>query len=75
MRLSDLRHKDVRSLDGKRLGRIQEVHCDKGKVIALICGRGSFIERWTAHGHGRRISWDDVRRFDGDSVVISLNSG
>ena len=32
MRLSDLRDKPVRNLDGGRLGTVHEVHCEKGIV-------------------------------------------
>lgn len=71
MRLSDLRDKKVRSLDGKTLGRVHDVHCDKGKVVALMCGPGSFLERWTGKKGGRRIAWDLVRRIDSDAIVVS----
>jgi sporulation protein YlmC with PRC-barrel domain len=70
MRLSDLRDKRVRSLDGKSLGRVHEVHCEGLKVTALMCGPGSFIERLTARRAGRRIAWDKVRRVDRDAVVV-----
>ena len=70
MRLSDLRDKAVRSPDGRRLGRVHEVHCEDGRVIALMCAAGSLIERWTARRKGRRIPWDSVRRIDRDSVVV-----
>ena len=56
MRLSELRDKKVRTLDGKSFGRVHEVHCDDGKVVALMCGPGSFIERWTARSRGRRVT-------------------
>jgi sporulation protein YlmC with PRC-barrel domain len=69
MRLSDLRDKRVRSLDGETLGRVHEVHCEGLKVTALMCGPGSFIERLTARRAGRRIAWDKVRRIDRDAVV------
>ena len=70
MRLSDLRDKRVRSLDGETLGRVHEVHCEGLKVTALMCGPGSFIERLTARRAGRRIAWDKVRRIDRDTVVV-----
>ena len=38
MRLTDLRHKQVRGLDGERLGRVFEVHCEGGSVSALMVG-------------------------------------
>ena len=73
MRLSDLRDKRVRLLDGERLGRVHEVHCDEGKVVALMCGPGSLIERLTARGRGRRILWEAVRRINANAVEVSLD--
>ncbi|HET9145848.1 MAG TPA: PRC-barrel domain-containing protein, partial [Sphingomicrobium sp.] len=67
MRLSELRDKKVRTLDGEALGRVHEVHCDKGKVVALMCGPGSFIERWTGQSRGRRVEWSAVRRIERDA--------
>jgi sporulation protein YlmC with PRC-barrel domain len=71
MRLSELRGKKVRSLDGKTLGRVHEVHCDGGKVVAFMCGPGSEIERWTAHQEGRRVPWESVKRIERDALVVS----
>jgi sporulation protein YlmC with PRC-barrel domain len=73
MRLSDLRDKKVRSLDGELLGRVHEVHCDGGRVTALMCGARSLIERWTAQRGGRRIPWEEVRRIDRDAVIVSAS--
>ena len=69
-RLSDLRGLEIRSLDGKTVGRVHEVHADKGRVVALMCGGGSLIERWTGRARGRRIPWDLVKRIDRDAIVI-----
>jgi sporulation protein YlmC with PRC-barrel domain len=71
MRLSDLRDKRIRSLDGETLGRVHEVHCEGLKITALMCGPGSFIERLTARTRGRRIPWEAVRRVERDSVVVA----
>ena len=60
MRLTDLRDKKVRTLDGETLGRVHEVHCDGGRIVALMCGPGSLIERLTARKQGRRIPWECV---------------
>jgi len=70
MRLSDLRDKIVRTLDGARLGRVHDVHCEDGRVTALMCGPGSLIERWTAKRKGKRIPWEAVRRIDANAVVV-----
>jgi sporulation protein YlmC with PRC-barrel domain len=71
MRLSDLRDQTVRSLDGKSLGRVHEVHCESGKVVALICGPSGMLERLTGRGSGSRIAWDSVRKVDSKGVWIA----
>ena len=71
MRLTDLRDAKVKTLDGKTLGRVHEVHCDGGRVVALTCGAGSFIERLTARKHGRRIPWACVRRVEHKEIVVT----
>ena len=71
MRLSDLRDAKVRTLDGDMLGRVHEVHCDGGRIVALTCGAGSFIESLTAKEHGRRIPWEYVRKVSHHEVVVT----
>jgi sporulation protein YlmC with PRC-barrel domain len=71
MRLSDLRDAKVRTLDGDVLGRVHEVHCDGGRIVALTCGAGSFIESLTARKHGRRIPWEYVRKVKHREVVVT----
>jgi sporulation protein YlmC with PRC-barrel domain len=73
-RLSDLRDKKVKTLDGQTVGRIHDVHCDQGRIVALMCGAPSFIERLTARTHGRRIPWEEVLRIDKDAVVIASSA-
>ena len=70
MRLSDLRDKMVRSLDGEPVGRVHEVHCDKGKIVALMCGPASLIERWTGKRRGRRIEWSSVVKVGRKAVIV-----
>ena len=75
IRLSDLRDKAIRSLDGNKLGRVHEVHCKDGRVVALMCGPGSFIERWTGQSEGWRVPWEAIRRIEADAVVIDEKGG
>jgi sporulation protein YlmC with PRC-barrel domain len=72
MRLSDLRGKMIKDVDGETLGRVHEAHCDKLRVVALMVGAGSFIERWTAKGAWRRIPWECVRKVDADQIIVTL---
>jgi sporulation protein YlmC with PRC-barrel domain len=71
MRLSDLRDKPIRTLDGERLGRVHEVHCEGGKVVALMCGAASLLESLTGRQSGRRVPWPEVRKIDSDGVWIA----
>ena len=71
MRLSDLRDKPVRNLDGKSLGTVHEVHCEKGIVTALMIGPGSLVERLTAKPHGVRIPWECVRKVEIDRIIVT----
>lgn len=71
MRLSDLRGKPILELGGKSLGRVHEVHCKRGRVVALMCGPASFVERWTARSRGRRVPWEKVVRIDRDAIFVS----
>jgi sporulation protein YlmC with PRC-barrel domain len=74
IRLTDLRDATVRTLDGKRLGRVHEVHADGGRIVALHCGAGSFVERLTAKTHGHRIPWENVCRIADGEIVVSLDA-
>ena len=71
MRLTDFQDKKVRTTDGKTLGRVHEVHCDKGKVAAIMCGPGSFIEELTARQEGRRIPWESVLRIEAEAIIVT----
>ena len=71
MLLTDLRDKVIRTLDGDKLGRVHEVHCNKGRVVAIMCGPGSLIERLTARKKGRRIPWECVRKVEPEQIVVT----
>jgi sporulation protein YlmC with PRC-barrel domain len=70
IRLSDLRDAKVKTLDGDTLGRVHEVHCEEGRVVALTCGAGSYIESLTAKTRGRRIPWECVKRIERKQVIV-----
>lgn len=71
MRLSDLRDAKIRTVDGERLGRVHEVHTDKGRVTAIVCGVGSWIESLTGKKEGRRIPWECVVKVGHKEVVVT----
>ena len=72
MRLSDLRDKKVATSDRRTLGRVHEVHCEEGRVVALMCGSASLIERLTAgRQHGRRIPWECVLKVEAKRIIVT----
>jgi sporulation protein YlmC with PRC-barrel domain len=73
IRLSALRDARLVTEDGQRLGRVHEIRAEDGRVTALDCGPGGFIERLTAKTGGRRIPWEKVRKIDGKVVVVALD--
>lgn len=73
MQLTDLQDKEVVTLDGKRFGRVHEVHCDGGRLVALMTGPASFIERLTARTEGRRVPWESVVRIEAKRVVVTTD--
>jgi sporulation protein YlmC with PRC-barrel domain len=74
MRLSELQNLPVKTLDGEKLGRVHEVHCENGRIVALTCGPGSFIERLTAKKSGRRIPWECVKRIERKALIVTPDS-
>ena len=74
IRLTDLRDKPIRTQGGDKLGRVHEVHCDGGRIVALMSGPGSLIERLTARTEGRRIPWECVKRIERDYVLVDLSA-
>jgi sporulation protein YlmC with PRC-barrel domain len=70
MLLSDLNWAKVCTLDGDILGRVHEVHCDGGQIVALMCGPMSFIERLTSQTKGRRIPWECVKNVERGMVTV-----
>jgi sporulation protein YlmC with PRC-barrel domain len=73
MLLSDLRDKKIRTLDGESLGRVHEVHCEELRIVALMSGPGSLIERLTAKTRSRRILWEAVVRVEDKQIVVTAD--
>jgi sporulation protein YlmC with PRC-barrel domain len=71
MRLTDLRHALVRTETGEKVGRVFEVHCDRGRIAALVCGPSGFVERLTGRTRGRRIPWTKVIRIARGDIIVN----
>jgi uncharacterized protein YrrD len=71
MRLTDLHGARVRSADGSILGRVWEVHCREGRVIALGIGSGGLLQRMAGgRDRGRRIPWEEVAQLRGREILL-----
>jgi sporulation protein YlmC with PRC-barrel domain len=70
MRLSDLRDAKVKTLEGETLGHVHDVHIAGGRIVALMCAPGSFVERLTARKHGRRVPWECVVRIGNGEIFV-----
>ena len=75
MRLGDLYGAQVESERGEAVGRVFEVYAERGRVVALGVGTGSFLERLFGGGHGRRVAWDEVVAVEGGRVVVRGSEG
>jgi sporulation protein YlmC with PRC-barrel domain len=71
IRAADLQGKKVRSEDGQRLGRVDEIHVKDGAVTMLVCGGRGFLQRFRASRGGVRVRWEDVRRLTGKEIVVA----
>ncbi len=71
MRLTDLRDVKIKTLDGDTVGRVHDVHSEGGRIVALACGAGSFIERLTSKNRGRLVAWESVVRVTAKEIVVS----
>lgn len=71
MRLSALRGARVKTLDGKTLGRVHEVHSEDCRITAIVTGPGGLVEMLTGKAGGRRIPWECVRKIAPGEVVVT----
>jgi YD repeat-containing protein len=70
MRGADLQGKRVETEDGRRLGRVFEVHLRDGQATAVVYGARGLLQRFTSARGGRRAAWSDVVRVTADALVI-----
>jgi sporulation protein YlmC with PRC-barrel domain len=72
MKLAELCGKPVVGKNGTKFGVVHEVRAKGGKVEALDCGPGSFLERMTGRTQGRQISWQEVLAVTQAQILVDL---
>jgi sporulation protein YlmC with PRC-barrel domain len=70
MRGSDLQGKTVTDRDGRRLGRLHELHLRDGVVVSFVCGPAGLLQRLGASRRGRRIPWSAVEEVTDKAIVV-----
>jgi sporulation protein YlmC with PRC-barrel domain len=70
IRTADLQGKHVRGEDGRRFGRVNEIHVEDGDVTVLVCGGRGLWQRFRASRGGHRVRWKDVVRLDAREILV-----
>lgn len=73
MRLSELQHKDIVDLSGRRIGNIIDVKLDSdGRLISLVIeSNRKFLKFKTSEGESE-ISWDKIERIGEDVILVKI---
>jgi sporulation protein YlmC with PRC-barrel domain len=71
IRVSSLLGKKVVAADGRKLGRVEEIHVDeRGTVTMLDLGARGWLEREGANERPKRITWDKVEELGPKQIVL-----
>lgn len=71
MRLSELQHKDIVDMSGKKIGNIIDVKLDNsGKLISLVIEANKSLFRINNKDNETEISWDRIQRIGEDVILI-----
>lgn len=73
MRLSELQHKDIVDLNGRKIGNIIDVKLDNdGKLISLVIETSKNIFRISSKNNEEEISWDKIETIGEDVILVRL---
>lgn len=74
MRLSELQHKDIVNLDGKKIGNIIDVKLNQdGTLISLVIETQKTLFRIGSKENEAEISWDKIQRIGEDVILVNIN--
>ena len=74
MRLSELQHKDIVNLDGKKIGNIIDVKLNQdGTLISLVIETQKTLFRIGSKDNEVEISWDKIQRIGEDVILVKIN--
>lgn len=74
MRLSELQHKDIVDLEGKKIGNIIDVKLNQdGSLISLVIETQKTLFRIGSKDNEKEISWDKIQRIGEDVILVKVN--
>ena len=72
MRLSELQHKDIVNLEGKKIGNIIDVKIEPdGKLISLIIETNKNLFRFNKD-NVTEVSWNKIERIGEDVILVKV---
>ena len=73
MRLSELQHKDIVNLEGKKIGNIIDVKIDSsGRLVSLVLERNKSLFKFSSKDVEEEIGWDKVAKIGEDVILVKL---
>jgi len=73
MRLSELQHKDIVNLDGKKIGNIIDVKLDQnGKLVSFVIETGKSFFKFSNKENEAEISWDKIAKIGEDVILVRI---
>lgn len=73
MRLSELQHKDIVNMDGKKIGTIVDIKIgDSGNVLSLVIEPIKSSFRFFSKEEDKEITWDKIDRIGEDVILVRI---
>ena len=73
MRLSDLQHKDIIDLEGKKIGNIIDVKLDEsGNLLSLIVEQQKTFLKFSNKDIETEITWDKIEKIGVDVILVKM---
>lgn len=73
MRLSELQHKDIVDLDGKKIGNIIDVIlADDGRLVSFVIEPSKRMFRFSGKTIESEVSWDKIEKIGEDVILVRI---
>ena len=73
MRLSELQHKDIINLEGKKIVNIIDVKIDNsGRLVSLVLETNKSIFKFSSKDNEAEISWDKIAKIGEDVILVKI---